>query len=316
MCTVNISIIIATRNREDILWETIKKACHVAQNENVEIIVINDGDTSLNIPIEYLGKIFYFNNPKKGVSSARNFGAKNAKGRILFFIDDDMWINTEIIDWINENLIQKKIPDAVYNINWEYPPSLKEGLKKNKIGRYILSSRYNTMWGRMNEKGEKPKSGLYKFNIIASCSLILSKEVFNKIGGYNEAISFQGEDVDLANRINQLSIPIYSVFDTILYHNHTDRLHLDGFLDRISSGYHSQFLAESKGLIPKSFNKYQGAHSFLFDAVLLTEKMWHGLHNFIPDSKLFEPFTNRLTGLLSGLEKYKQWKKVFNQSNT
>ena len=261
-------------------------------------------------------KIFCINNSKNGVSSARNLGAENAKGSILFFIDDDMWINTEIIDWINENLIQKKTRDAVYNINWEYPPSLEDKLKNNKIGRYILSFQYNTMWGRMKAEGEPPAKGLYTFNAIASCSLVLAKDVFNKIGGYNEAISFQGEDVDLANRINQLSIPIYCVFDTILFHNHTDRLHLNGFLDRIGSGYHSQFLAESKGLIPKSLHKYHGPHSYLFDTALSTEKMWYRLHNFIPDSNFFEPITNRLLGFLSGLEKYKQWKKVFIQSNT
>ena len=311
MNDVDISIIIATCNREDILWETIAKACLAGQSKNIEIIVINDGDSELNIPVKYSEKILCFNNTKKGVSSARNFGAKNAKGSILFFIDDDMWINFEIIDWINEHLIQNKNTDAVYNINWEYPPSLEDELKNNKIGRYILSSRYNTMWGRIKVQGEQPESGLYPFDAIASCSLILSKEVFNKIGGYNEAISFQGEDIDLANRINQLSIPIYCVFDTTLYHNHIDRLHLNGFLDRLGNGYYSQFLAESKGLIPKSLHKYQGFRSYLFNAVLSTEKMWHGLHDFIPNNKFFEAFTNKLTGLLSGLEKYKQWKKVF-----
>ncbi|MEO6681928.1 MAG: glycosyltransferase family 2 protein [Ginsengibacter sp.] len=316
MFTVDISIIIATRNREDILWETIEKACHVATNKNVEIIVINDGDSSINIPNQYLNSIIYFDNPKKGVSSSRNLGAANARGQILFFIDDDMWINSEIIDWIDEHLVQNKNTKAVYNINWEYPPSLEEELKNHKIGRYILSTRYNTMWGRMNVKGEQPKSGFYPFQAIASCSLLLTKEMFDIIGGYNEDITFQGEDLDLANRINQLKIPIYCVFDTTLYHNHLDRLHLDGFLKRIGNGYNSQFLAEHKGLIPKSLNKYQGSNSSLFNAVLSTEKIWIKLHRLIPENKFFDPFTNRLTGLLSVLEKYKQWKKVVIQSNT
>ena len=313
---ISISIIIATCNREEILWESVKKASNAIKGDNVEIIVINDGDKPLTVPFPQKKNVATYENYIKGVSSARNFGVKNARGSILFFIDDDMWIDTQIIDWIDENLIQKKMPDAVYNINWEYPPSLRDKLKKNKIGRYILSSRYNTMWGRMNVKGKQPENGLFAFNSVASGSLILSKEVFNTIGGYNEAISFQGEDVDLANRINQLLIPIYCVFDTTLHHNHKDRVHLEGFLNRIGNGYYSQFLAERKGLIPQSLHKYHGANSYLFDTVLSTEKLWYRLHNFIPNSKFFEPMANRLTGLLSGLEKYKQWKKVFNQSNT
>ena len=86
MPEIEISIIIATRNSEQILWETVEKACIAIENKNAEIIVVNDGDSPLNVPDSLVYKIYCFNNPKKGVSSARNFGAIKAKGNIFFLL--------------------------------------------------------------------------------------------------------------------------------------------------------------------------------------------------------------------------------------
>lgn len=315
MRDINVSIIIATCNREAILWATVNKAVEAVKGRPAEIIIVNDGYIDLTIPEHLAKKITCLNNKKRGVSSARNLGASKAQGHLLFFIDDDMWINHAILDWINVYLVQKKETNAVYNINWIYPPTLTEKLGNYKIGNYILSTGYNTMWGRMHEKGQLPNKGRYRFNAIGSCSLLLSKELFDKIGKYNESISFQGEDIDLASRINRLSIPIYCVFDVTLYHNHEDRLSINEFIYRVKKGYQSQFIAEKKMLIPLSENNYSRPKIYLFNFSLLTEKIWINIYKLLPNNKLFEPFVNKLIGLLAGLEKYKQWKKVFTKSD-
>ena len=51
MRNIDISVIIATRNREQILWETVEKACRAIENKNAEVIVINDGDFPLKVPV-------------------------------------------------------------------------------------------------------------------------------------------------------------------------------------------------------------------------------------------------------------------------
>ena len=306
----DISIIIATRNREKILWQTVQKAGEAVENKNAEIIVVSDDDSTLEIPGLLAGKIRYFDNPKRGVSSARNFGTLNAKGRILFFIDDDMGINSEIIDWINTNLVKKSNTDAVYLIDWEYPASLNKTLAQSKIGRYILSTGYNTMWGRMHQQGKKPAAGLYKYNVIGSGSLVLEKKLFEQIGMYNESIVFQGEDIDLSKRINDLSIPIFCVFDTTLYHNQEDRLDLNGYLQRDNNGYRTQFMAEKAGIISSSVTRYTRPVICIFEIFRVSEKAWIGLYKLIPNHQFFLPLTNRLTGILSGLQRYKQWRNI------
>ena len=315
MTETEISIIIATRNREEILLQTLKKACVAIENTNAAIIVVNDGDIDLKLPEDIFNKITLFNNPKRGVASARNFGADNAKGSILFFVDDDMWINREIIDWVNLFIIKNKNTDAAYNINWEYPETLNEKLQNSKIGNYILSNHYNSMWGRMHEKGEEPKTGLYPFNIVSSCSLIMSKKIFEKTGRYNEAMIFQGEDIDLSNKLNDHSILIYCVFDVTLHHNHQDRLEINSFLKRDSDGFESEFKAVESGFIkPNSNISYKGMKKIMFQGFGATEKIWILFLKAIPNQKIFNSVNNKMIGALGSLQRYKQWVKILGKN--
>ncbi|HEY5406535.1 MAG TPA: glycosyltransferase family 2 protein [Ginsengibacter sp.] len=313
MNEIKISIIIATRHRDQILWETVDKACKVIENKNAEIIIVNDGDSPLNIPVSIVSQISYYDNPKKGVSSARNFGASKAKGEILFFVDDDMWINNEVINWTNSYVIDKSNTGAVYFINWEYPPYLKSKLTQSKIGRYLLSTHYYTLWGRLHKNESQPVSGFYQYDSLGSGSLVMHKKIFNNAGGYNEKMIFQGEDADLAGRFNKAAVPIYIVFDITLYHNHSDRLEMNNFLKRIYDGFGSEFKAIKAGvIIPMKKTNYKGFQKLIFEFSRYTEKVWISLFNILPNHALLSPFNNRLIGALGGLQRYKQWRAIMN----
>jgi glycosyltransferase involved in cell wall biosynthesis len=308
----NISIIIATRNREAVLWITLDKVCKAIEEiKNAEVIVVNDGDSDLDIPAEFADKAHFYKNPERGVSYARNFGALKAKGNLLFFVDDDMWINRESLEWINSYVILQQNTDAVYNINWVYPPELNEKLNKTKIGQYLLCANYNTMWGRM-ETGQRqqPPQGLYPFNFVMSGSLVISKNIFEKVGKYNVGMIFQGEDTDLGRKLNELAVKIYCVFDVTLFHNHQDRFEIDGFLARVNDGFASEFKATKAGFFNERGSiSYKMPKLIVFEFFHITEKAWIVLHKILPNWPLIRPFNNRLIGMLSGLQHYNQWKK-------
>lgn len=310
MSEIEISIIIATRNREQILWETVEKACIAIENKTVEIIIINDGDSSMNVPDFFVNKIHFFNNPKKGVSSARNFGATKAKGNVYFFIDDDMWINREILVWIKSYMILRENTEAVYCINWEYPPYLKNMLTKTKIGRYLLSTNYHTLWGRLHEKNSRP-AGLYQIDYIGSGSLVIHKKIFEKAGGYNETLFFQGEDNDLKEKLKSCYVKMYIFFDITLYHNHSDRLEINNFLRRIYDGFGSEFKSVKDGAaIPLQQTTYKGFRKLIFELSRVTEKGWISFFSVLPNLPILTPLNNKLIGALGGLQRYKQWRNI------
>lgn len=312
MSKIKISIIIATKNREEIFLTSLEEAAKSVDKRPAEIIVINDGDTELIIPEKYKYNVQYLMNFQRGVSVARNWGAREARGDIFFFVDDDMWINKEIIDWILTN--SQKISDTsvTYNVNWIYPPHLVEELRKSKVGRYILTSEYHTAWGRMHQRGKVPEKGILEDELVTSGSFIISKKLFEQIGGYNEAIIFQGEDRDLTIRLKNLSVPIYRLFDVTLFHNQFDRIDLSGFLSRVENGYKSQFIAENQKIIPSTQTDFNNMSmkKLIFEAFLRTEKIWINILKILPNKSAFDPINNRLIDMLSGLHRYKAIKKT------
>lgn len=313
MTSIHISVIIPSRHREQMLWETVTKAVAAIENKHAEIIVVNDGDSPLTVPANLSTHIRYFDNPKKGVSSARNFGAAQALGNWFFFIDDDMWISAEAIDWISNNLSSPEAANAVYNLNWVYPPALNERLQHSKIGQYLFRAGYHTMWGRMGGEGPAPAAGLYIYphKMIGSCSFVIARQVFEQVDGYNEAVIFQGEDVDLAGKLIDNKITIYCVFGLTLFHNQEDRLEIITYLKRVANGYASEFKAVKEGLIAGDERPaYQGAAKWIYEFFRLTENAWVGLHRILPNWALFRPFNNRLIGMLSGLQRYKEWRRI------
>ena len=69
--------------------------------DDYEIICINDGstDNSLSILEQYDkidNRIKIINQKKQGVSVARNIGVESAKGKYIYFMDADDWINEQL----------------------------------------------------------------------------------------------------------------------------------------------------------------------------------------------------------------------------
>lgn len=93
-----ISVIVPTYNRADSVMDAVNSI--LAQTIPVdEIIVIDDGSTDNTEEVfsKSLEKVRYFKKQNGGVSSARNFGLKAAKGDWIAFLDsDDQWARDKI----------------------------------------------------------------------------------------------------------------------------------------------------------------------------------------------------------------------------
>ena len=102
-----ITIIINVYNGE----KFIKKCLDCILNQtykNLEVLIINDGstDNTLKICESYIdNRIRIINQENKGVTIAKNVGIDNAKGKYLYFIDADDFIEKDTIEYLY-NLIK------------------------------------------------------------------------------------------------------------------------------------------------------------------------------------------------------------------
>lgn len=170
-----LSIIIPTLNEEKylpLLLEEIKK-----QNfENFEIIIADAGsvDKTIEIAKNYSCKITPGGIPAKG----RNEGAKVAKGEILLFMDaDNIYLPENFLKELLEEFKKRNLDIASFPI---YPA----GNFFDKIAYGI----YN-FWVKITQS----------FLPHATNSILVKKEIFEKVGGFDEEIKI-GEDHDFARR--------------------------------------------------------------------------------------------------------------------
>jgi glycosyltransferase involved in cell wall biosynthesis len=179
--------------------------------KNYELIIIDDGSTDrtddLLIPLINLGKIKYLKSENRGVSFARNWGAKNAVGKFIAFLDsDDEWFPYKLqrqVDYLNQNPHLK----IVYGEEiW---------MRKDR---------------RVNQKAIHKKSGGWILSkcvqqcLIAPSSVMLEKKLFDEVGGFDESFVVC-EDYDLWLRISSL-VEVGFIADPLIikYGGHNDQL--------------------------------------------------------------------------------------------
>lgn len=175
-----LSIIIPTLNEErylPILLSQIKKQ----DFKDYEIIVADGGskDNTVEIAKGFSCKVVQGGKPAKG----RNEGAKIARGELLLFMDaDNIYLPDGFLKKLISEFERKKLGVASFPI---YPA----GNFLDKVCYFF----YN-LFVFLTQK----------FSPFATNSILIRKEVFEKVGGFDETI-FIGEDHDLARRAAKIS---------------------------------------------------------------------------------------------------------------
>lgn len=293
-----ISVIIPTYNRFEIIQETVERMLHLSTSVEFEIIVVNDGQ-----PLPYKFKhprVTYYQNPKKGVASARNYGVEKARYALLFFIDDDMWISKESLEAIATLQSQAFFETKCALLNWEYPPILQQQMQREKVGRYILKANYHTLEGRAKMIVDTSQT-LVQISSIGSGSMAMSKSIFQKIGGYDESITFQGEDNAMSAALSNQQVSVFLYTPITCLHNQKDRLDLDGYLDRERRGYVSQF--ENK----KNETKHSRLKQIIYTCFIPFNFLFKKLFDILPNRAAFDIITFKTIGILSSIVYFKAW---------
>lgn len=213
---MDVSIIIINYKTKDLVLDAIQSIKEKTKDILYEIIVVDNASNDGSIPaIESLNPevITIASQENLGFGKANNLGAKSASGKYLFLLNSDtLLVNNAIkilFDFLEENQ-SNKVGIAGANL---YTAELKPN--------FSYSNHLPTLWSHFlyrfyilallgaetfNHTGKNKKVGQ-----IIGADLMISKSLYDKIGGFDPYYFMYVEDTDLQKSVTLLGYHIYSV---------------------------------------------------------------------------------------------------------
>ena len=202
--TLTISVVIPAFNAARTLSQTLSALCATAPLP-LEITVVNDGSTDDTARIaEQYGVCVLALEQNIGAAAAKNRGAQQARGEILFFTDADIVVSKDVFARVLEAFHAHNCAGVV-------------GVLDERIPARNWASQFKNLWMNFTytRLRNMPRIGLFYTSVAA-----IKRETFLRLGGFDE--NYRGasiaEDTEFGQRAWAQGIPIVLDADLRVVH--------------------------------------------------------------------------------------------------
>jgi rSAM/selenodomain-associated transferase 2 len=169
------SIIIPVFNEEAIITTTLSKLQHTS---NIEIIVVDGGSIDNTVKLVSVLGINIIKSPVSGRAYQMNFGAKIAKGEILFFIHADSKLPENYVNLIHNSLANPNIVAGAFEL------AIDSKKRQFRIIEKLVNWRSHILSLPYGDQG-----------------IFIKKEIFEELGGFSNLPIM--EDFELMRRLQK-----------------------------------------------------------------------------------------------------------------
>jgi GT2 family glycosyltransferase len=219
-------IIVHYKNNEDLI-ECLNSLYTHKKGRPFEVIVVdNSSDKNLKRKLRKYNSVSYINSGENiGYGSGINLGSKFAKGEYLFILNPDTVFKTNILDKLISKVERyKKIGMIAPLLISPKGEILEQGAKELTPKRAIYKLSFidkiwknnpisKTYWVR-NWNNKK----LVAVDNVPGSAFIIRKDLFQKIGGFDENFFLYFEEFDLCRRVKKAGYKIYIDSSSRLIH--------------------------------------------------------------------------------------------------
>ena len=252
-----VSVIIPTYNRWPMVREAVESV--LAQTAGgYELIVVDDGSTdeTRRRLADYGSRLAVLTQSRRGVSAARNLGARRASGTYLAFLDsDDLWHPRKLerqLDFMERN---PEVEICQTDEIW-----IRNGVRVNP-----------------RRKHRKPSGDIFRASLelclVSPSAVMMRRELFERVGGFDESLPVC-EDYDLWLRIaKDTEIPLVLELLVTKRGGHADQLSratwgfdcfrvtsianlIDAGLDAEKAGWALEAMAKKVTILAQGFRKH------------------------------------------------------------
>ena len=204
--TKSVSIIIPTFNGASRIGNCLDALLPQITGRDAEILVVNDGSTDNTAGVvENYPQVRLITQANAGPAAARNLGAREARGAILLFTDDDC---VPMPDWLDAMLAPFSDPEVVG------AKGIYRTHQKSLAARFVqieYEDKYRLM------------SGLPSIDFIDTYSAAFLRHRFLEMSGYDTSFPVAcAEDIELSYRMSARGWKMKFVPAATVYHTHPD----------------------------------------------------------------------------------------------
>jgi len=209
-----LSIIIVNYKSEKYLGKCVSSIKERILNVGYEIIIVNNDATDLEAQLPKDIKLIN-SGENTGFGAGCNLGAKSARGEIICFLNPD----TEIVSNNFSGAICEFTKDNELAIIGSKLIS-----EDGKTQEWIAGEEV-TIWSTlMNNFGYKRDKKIWESTVPVKCAwvsgaaMFIRKDIFDKLGGFDEKFFMYFEDIDLCRRARQLSYKVLYFPEFVVKH--------------------------------------------------------------------------------------------------
>jgi len=251
---IRISVIIVNYNARYFLKNCICSILSSDIADEIEIIVVdNDSkDGSCDMLDEDFPKIKYIKNSKNaGFGKANNQGVALAQGDYILILNPDtMLTETTLSEMLRFSEKQNNFGAAGVQFmdgSGKYLPESKRNFPDLKVaGAKLLG------YSKYYYANHIGKDEVAEIDILTGAFMFIKKEVYDKIGGFDEDFFMYGEDIDLSYRITKAGFKNFYVGSNKVLHfkgesTIKDKFYLENFYGALSI-FHKKHFPNRAGL--------------------------------------------------------------------
>ena len=193
------------------------------KNVKTEIIVVdnNSNDNKINeFKAKYISVKWIVNSENLGFSRACNIGANNIEHDWILFLNPDTVIPNKCFSLLMNKA--NKIHNTIFSIKQLNEKNKDSYAYGNFLNIYTLNGIQRFFYRLFNGKTKNKLSRLNSFSPdwVSGSFLLIRKEDYIKIGGWDEEFWMYYEDMDICKRAKSFNINTIFYNDLYCYHFH------------------------------------------------------------------------------------------------
>lgn len=210
---VRISIVIATYNRDRDLRECLS-SIYDSKIEPYEVIVVDSNSSDDTKKLKVCFPIKFVSIDERNRQCARNVGISIASGDVVAFLDDDVVVDKNWLNYIAKPYVDNSIGGVGGRV---IPYGVSERfyvkISRNEIGRVFTN-------GLVIGNFDFPAKDLVKVDSFIGCNMSFRREILLKVGGFDENYTGTGyrDDTDLCMRIRRLGYKLVYNSRALVWH--------------------------------------------------------------------------------------------------